>query len=399
MLITTILATAALGGIQDTPWKERPTDAILANARRLASAVAARDRGRTDFSLLLDDRHVSGQYGKLGWSGRLSTTCYIIARPDGTIRSFGISTNQAEELACIEATEAGLSREEALEASREYLEVMHPGIGFEPFIVKRHGRSGYGTSKFPRNAYWEIQAMPMIGTRPLLYTSSVLLNIDCDRGQLIKYSGGALPRLDLAEAPVVPMEQGERAILDAYARHQPFARGRIRMTWLAVGCANFAGPNEMTAEHRRLAEEDMAIPLYVCHIDDVAELNPETGMPGHFQVVFADARDGHVLGIVDQWPFGEPNPPSPSSPRWRLGEPVALAGTAASAPLVLGAIRPGSWEGTSAVLRQGVELWHVVASRDGRTVRFPGDSSEWQTGPELAQALVARPHRPPFGSR
>ncbi|MGE0001809.1 MAG: hypothetical protein AB7F50_12195 [Fimbriimonadaceae bacterium] len=381
-----------------------PTDAILANTRALVRAVERRDQGRTDLS----GSHVAraryyGEWDRRGWwSGNIGSKVRVIAAADGTIRSFRVSTTPEDELARIENTVGeGISRDEALAASREYLEVLHPGISWEPFVVELRGKSGVGGSNFPTNAHWEVQALPKIGNRRLLYTSSVLLNIDCDRGQLINYSGGAMPKLDLAEAPVVPQEQAERANLDAYARHKPFAHGRIRMTWLAVGAANFAGPNEMTAEQKRLAEEDFAIPLYVTHIDDVDGLNPDTGAPTVWQMVFADARSGRTMGIVDQWLYGEPAAPSGRGPRWKLGQPAALSGTDATAPLVLGSLRTGGWQGTGvpAVLRQGPELWHVLVSPDGRRLRFPGDSSEWRPGAGLARIIADRPSRPAFGSR
>jgi hypothetical protein len=380
-----------------------PTDAILANTRALVRAVERRDQGRTELSGSHRVRaRYYGEWSQDGrWSGNVGSKVRVIANTDGTIRSFRISASQAEELARIEATDAGLGREEALEAAREYLEVVHPGISWEPFVVERRAKSGVGISNFPKNAHWEIQALPKIGSRRLLYTSSVLVRIDCDRGQLNYYQGGAMPKLDLADAPVVPQEQAERANLDAYARHRPFAHGRVRATWLAVGAANFAGPNEMTAEQKRLAEEDYAIPLYVTHIDDVDALNPETGGPTVWQMVFADARSGRTMGIVDQWLYGEPGAPSGRGPRWKLGEPATLAGTDAAAPLVLGSLRPGGWQGPGvpAVLRQGSELWHVLASPDGRRLKFPGDSSEWRPGAGLARLIADRPSRPAFGSR
>ena len=47
-------------------------------------------------------------------------------------------------------------------------------------------------------------------------------------GVISKTPQTELPKLDLADAPVVPQEQAERANLDAYARHRPFAHGRVR---------------------------------------------------------------------------------------------------------------------------------------------------------------------------
>jgi hypothetical protein len=198
-----------------------------------------------------------------------------------------------------------LDEETCLAFAKEYLRIVEPSSDVH-FVRSRQ-----------RGQLFIFEMNPKVADLPLLFPWEIYIEIDRRKGQLVKMMLPArIPDVSLANAQRVQETVARAAAEQAYLRHRPFASGHLQGGPLMLGVPGFMRlPNELTAEHVALAQQNRAIPLYCFLIGNTPTWDPQRKSFHQSQTVFVDARTGRALAIWEtsgraggegrlEWPAG-----------------------------------------------------------------------------------------------
>lgn len=310
---------------------------------------------------------------------------------DFRLKSLNLTPDDAQMLARDARRGEGISRQEAEVAFHEYWEILFPGVKVNFSSVTKSENE------------WSFQGEPDLGNKKFLSECDFMIIIDSDKGQY-KHGYFLVPDLSLADSPTVTLDQGQQSALDAYSRYQPFAHGRIRITWEALGIPGFMEPHEMTEEHGALARAKKAIPMIATHIEDADAIDPKTGKCLQWQTIYVDARDGHAIAIDADSVLSSNALPKSIPSSFKSGTNVTVLGSTSPMKAELKSVaapkrKPAACKVT--VLKVDKELWRFELCLGGLLRTGTKDNySYWKPGKALSKTLRAIQLQPPklFGS-